>query len=155
MNEENVQYLTSESFKKIKNDYDILKNETVPEVAKRIDEAKQQGDLAENAEYHQAKEDMSWAQGKLLELENILNHAQIIQNKKSGDEVSVGSVVTVKVEGAKREYTIVGSQEVDPGSGKISNESPLGEALLGKKAGDKVAVDVPAGKKIFEIMGIK
>ena len=138
----------------LKKEYETVRESTIPDIAKRIDEAKQQGDLSENAEYHQAREDMSWAQGRLKELEQIINNSKIIANHK-GDTIVVGSCVTVKVEGQEREYSIVGPQEVKPAKGLISNESPLGQALLDHKVGDKVEVTVPAGKQVYEILKIK
>ena len=149
-----IQYLTAESLTTLKKEYEQLKNSTIPEIAKRIDEAKQQGDLSENAEYHQAREDMSWAQGKLLELERIINNAQIIVKDQS-DVVAVGSVITVSLNNQKKQYTIVGPQEINPAKGLISNESPLGEAFLAHKVGDRVEVKVPSGKMVYEILDIK
>lgn len=149
-----IHYLSAESLQDLKKEYNQLKDIKIPEIARRIDEAKQQGDLSENAEYHQAREDMSWAQGRLLELEQIINNAKIIVNKTTG-VVEVGSTLTVKVNGQKKDYTIVGPQEINPAKGLISNESPLGEAFLGHKAGDKVEIRVPSGKVVYEILGIK
>ncbi|MDD2757874.1 MAG: transcription elongation factor GreA [Patescibacteria group bacterium] len=151
-----TQYITQGSLDDLRTELDLLKNKKIPEIANRIDEAKQQGDLSENAEYHQAKEDMAWAQGRLLELEQLLSNVQIIEERtsKNGEAVMVGQTVTVEVNGAKKEYTIVGPQEADPFSGKISNESPLGEAFIGRTAGESVAVDTPAGKQVYKILKI-
>jgi transcription elongation factor GreA len=115
---------------------------------------KQQGDLSENAEYHQAREDMSWAQGRLKELEQIITNSKLITSQK-GNNIVVGSVVVIKINGQEREYTIVGPQEVNPAKGLISNESPLGQALIGHKAGDKIEFKAPAGKQIYEVIKIK
>ncbi len=150
-----IHYLTVESLATLKADYDKLNNKTIPEIAKRIDEAKQQGDLSENAEYHQAREDMSWARGKVQELDRILQNAKIIVKSEDDKTVSVGSTATVRVNEKEKEYTIVGPQEVDVTKGYISNESPLGSALLGSKLKDKVEVATPAGKQIYEIIKIK
>lgn len=152
--DDEIQYLSEESLAALKKELETMETTTIPDIAKRIDEAKQQGDLSENAEYHQAREDMSWAQGRLLELQHIVTNARIIENKQS-DVVAVGSTVVVKVNGKEKEYTIVGPQEVDPAKGKISNESPLGEAFIGHKAGDKVDVHTPAGKLTYEIRKIQ
>jgi transcription elongation factor GreA len=151
--EEAIQYLSADSLATLKTEFEKLKDVTIPEIAKRIDEAKQQGDLSENAEYHQAREDMSWAQGRLRELEQIINNAQIIHHQKSG-VVAVGSKLTVKVAGQTRSYTIVGPHEINPSKGYISNESPLGEAFLGHKAGDSVDVKVPAGTSTYKIVEV-
>lgn len=149
-----MHYLTAGSLEELKKELINLKDYKIPEIAKRIDEAKQQGDLSENAEYHQAREDMSWARGRLQELEQIINNAQIIIKKKS-NVVTVGSTITIEVNGSERQYTIVGPQEANPVQGFISNESPLGAAFLNHEAGDSVEVNVPAGKVIYKIKTIK
>jgi len=151
----NTQYLTEESLKNIKKELENLRNKTIPDIAKRIDEAKQQGDLSENAEYHQAREDMSWAQGRAKELEHLIQNSQIFEKNKNNDTISLGCTVVVKINGKEKEYTIVGPQEIDPSKGYISNESPLGQAFLKHKVKDKVEVLAPAGKLIYEIISIK
>lgn len=152
--EEPIHYLSAHSLESLRKEYENIKDTTIPDIAKRIDEAKQQGDLSENAEYHQAREDMAWAQGRLKELEQIINNSKIITNQK-GDSVVVGSHVIVKVGEQEKEYAIVGPQEVKPAQGLISNESPLGQALLGHKVGDKIEVTVPSGKQLYQILKIK
>lgn len=152
--EDQIQYLTADSLDALKKELENLKSVKIPDVARRIDEAKQQGDLSENAEYHQAREDMSWAQGRLQEVEHIINNSQIIVHKKTGT-VQIGSALTVSVNGKKKDYTIVGPQEINPAKGFISNESPLGEAFIGHKVGDKVEVTTPAGKIAYEILEIR
>ncbi len=152
--DEPIHYLSADSLEELKKESDTLRNVTIPEIAKRIDEAKQLGDLSENAEYHQAREDMSWAQGRLLEVEQIINNAEIIVKQKTG-MVSVGSTLTVRINGKEKQYTIVGPQEIDPARGMISNESPLGEAFLGHRTGDRVEVSAPSGKVVYEILEIR
>lgn len=152
--DEPIHYLTTESLAELKKEYETIKNSTIPEIAKRIDEAKQQGDLSENAEYHQAREDMSWTRGRLLKLEKIIANASIIVKQGTG-VVSVGSTLTVTAGGKEKKYTIVGPQEINPMKGLISNESPLGEAFLGHKAGETVEVTTPAGKAKYKILEIK
>lgn len=152
--EENIHYLSAESLEELKKEYFNLKNSTIPEIAKRIDEAKQQGDLSENAEYHQAREDMAWAQGRLVEVEKIISNAKIIVKQSSG-VVSVGDTITVEINGKNKQYTIVGPQEINPAKGLISNESPLGEAFLNHKVGDKIEISVPSGKMVYTIKEIK
>ncbi|MFA6548062.1 MAG: transcription elongation factor GreA [Candidatus Magasanikbacteria bacterium] len=151
----NIQYLTEASLKNLKAELETIRNKTIPDIARRIDEAKQQGDLSENAEYHQAREDMSWIQGRVIELEQLLQNAEIIQKNSNNDIVSIGSTVTVKFNGKTKDYTIVGPQEIDPLKGFISNESPLGQAFLKHQVKDKVEVVTPAGKQIYEITAIK
>ena len=153
--EQTVHYLTPVSLENLNKEKDEVENKTIPDIAERIDEAKQQGDLSENAEYHQAREDMSWAQGRLAEIERILQNVQIFKAKSGQDEVALGSTAVVKINGKEKEYTVVGPQEADPAKGYISNESPLGEALLGKSKGDKIKVTTPAGEQIYEIVKIK
>lgn len=152
---EETHYLTADSLSTLQAEYDKLNNKTIPEIAKRIDEAKQQGDLSENAEYHQAREDMSWARSRVTELDQILQNAKIFVKSEDSKVVSVGSTVTIEISGKEKEYTIVGPQEVDVAKGYISNESPLGNALVGAKVGEKVEVVSPAGKQIYKINKIK
>lgn len=151
--EDAIHYLSEQSLATLRQEYETIKNTRIPEIAKTIDEAKQQGDLSENAEYHQAREDMSWAHGRLKELEQIINNSKLITSQK-GDTIVVGSKVILKINGGEKTYHIVGPQEVNPAQGFISNESPLGQALLGHKIGDKVEVAVPAGKQLYEIKKI-
>ncbi|MBI2444445.1 MAG: transcription elongation factor GreA [Candidatus Magasanikbacteria bacterium] len=152
--EDSAQYLTAHSLAQLQEEYRQLKDETIPEIARRIDDAKQQGDLSENAEYHQAREEMSWAQGQLQDLENILGNAQLIVSQPS-DVVTIGNTIAVKTGATLRTYTIVGPQEINPAQGYISNESPLGEAFLGHRVGDTVTVKTPAGSSQYEILEIK
>ena len=146
-----INYLSKESLESLKKEYDDVKYNQIPAVANKINEAKQQGDLSENAEYHQAKEEMAWAQGRLLELENLIGNAVVIEKEKTGGKVEIGSTVKIKVNGTEKTYQIVGAQEADPLNGKISNESPLGNAFLGHKTGDKVEVKTPSGTQTYEI----
>lgn len=152
--DDQINYLTQDSLEALKREFEHLKNVKIPEIAKRIDEAKQQGDLSENAEYTQAREDMSWAQGRLQELDQVLASAQIIRPQQTG-VVAVGSTLTVKINGSVKTYHIVGPQEINPAKGYISNESPLGEAFIGHKQGDEVEVNVPSGKMIYKITEVK
>ncbi len=152
--DETIQYITSESLNELKKELEKIKNSTIPEIAKRIDEAKQQGDLSENAEYTQAREDMAWAQGHVQELEQIIANAKIIVPHKT-DTVAVGSTIVATVNEKEKTYTIVGPQEINPSKGLISNESPLGEAFIGHRVGDSVVVTTPAGKMKYTITQIK
>lgn len=152
--DDQIKYLSAQSLTQITAETENIKNVKIPEIAKRIDEAKQQGDLSENAEYHQAREDMAWAQGRLRELEQIINTSQVITKSNVAGVVGVGSVVEVKVNGNKKTFTIVGPQETNPAKGFISNESPLGEAFLGHSEGDKIKVKVPAGEVTYQIIKI-
>ena len=157
MSEDSTQYLSQDKKDALEKELVELRSVKIPQIAKRIDEARQMGDLSENAEYHAARDEMGWVQARTKELEYILDNAEIITqgSGKKSDWVSLGSTVTVLVNGKKKEFTIVGGPEADPISGQISNESPLGQAFLGKKAGDQVKVCVPAGAQMYEILEIK
>lgn len=158
--DENQQYLSEDKFKDFEAELADLKENKIPIIAKRIDDARQMGDLSENAEYHAARDEMSWAQTRVKEIDNIIKTSMIINittndDEKNDNKVRVGSIVRIKTNKIERSYSIVGAQEADPLTGKISNESPLGKALLGSKKGDKVEVSVPAGSQIYEILEIK
>ncbi len=157
MTDDNTQYISAEKLQALKDEFKNLREVRVSELAKRIDDARQMGDLSENAEYHAAREEMSWVQSRIKELEFILQNAQLITSGGSigSKNITIGAVIVVLLNGKKREYTIVGAQEAEPAIGKISNESPLGQAFLGKKKGDKVSVTVPAGVQEYEILEIK
>jgi len=148
---DDTQYLSLHKLEELKAELRLLKEQKIPDLAKRIDEAKQLGDLSENAEYHQAREDMSWAQSRAKEIEHILSNVQIVSDTGSGDVISIGSTILVGVNDKEKKFTIVGAQEANPLTGKISNESPLGAAFMGKKKGDKVHVQVPAGVQTYII----
>ncbi|OGH78175.1 MAG: hypothetical protein A2469_04150 [Candidatus Magasanikbacteria bacterium RIFOXYC2_FULL_40_16] len=156
MTDEQRTYLSQEKFDALTKELSKIKEEEIPKIAKRIDSAKQMGDLSENAEYHAAREEMAWIQSRVKELNYILSNSEIISDagKSNQDFVSIGSKIEVKIDGQTREYTIVGVQEADPLSRKISNESPLGRAFLGKSKGDQVEVKVPAGIQIYKIISI-
>ncbi|KKR49191.1 MAG: Transcription elongation factor GreA [Candidatus Magasanikbacteria bacterium GW2011_GWC2_40_17] len=151
--EDNLTYLTPEGLEKIKSEISSLKNK-LHEVSEHIEKAKELGDLSENAEYHEAKDDFAFTQGRIQELEAITMRAQIVP-KSSRDMVSIGSSVKIKSDkGRESEYSIVGSNEADPLRGKISNESPLALAFLGKKRGDRVEVKTPTGSTGYQILEI-
>ena len=149
-------YLTSEGRQKLKDELDYLKKTKRSEIAIRIKEAKELGDLSENAEYADAREEQSFVEGRILELEEILKNARVIDPKNSAPgTVDIGDTIVIKRNEKKFEYTIVGSNEASPSEGRISNESPLGKSFLGKKKGDKVEVKAPKGIVIYEIIQIK
>lgn len=153
---DNVQYFTPQGLEELKKEFEELKDKKIPDIANLIDEAKQQGDLSENAEYQQAKEEMAWAQGRLQEIQYLLDNAKVLHSvEKKQDVVVVGSTVVVKLGVITKSYTIVGQHEASPLQGKISNESPLGQAFLGQAVGEKVVVNIPAGKQIYEILEIR
>jgi transcription elongation factor GreA len=126
------------------------------EVASRLHEAMEDGELIENAEYEAAKNEQAFVEGRILEIEHMLSSAQEIKRSRAKDMVRIGSTVEVKQDGSSKEtYTIVGAAEANPKEGLISNESPLGHALLQGKIGDKIEVEAPAGTLNFKIVTIK
>lgn len=155
---DNPVYLTEEGLKKLKEELEYLVNIRRKEVAKQIAEAKAEGDISENAGYDEAKNAQAFLEGKIRELEIKLKNAHVIDDSMTpANEVALGRTVIVCESEAedKEVYTIVGSTEADPGNGRISNESPLGKSLLGKKVGDKVVVKTPGGEIEFTILGIE
>jgi transcription elongation factor GreA len=140
-------YLTREGYDKLQEELDFLRTERRQEIAQRLHEAMEGGELIENAEYEAAKNEQAFVEGRIKELEILLATARIVAEVPSSDCVQVGSTVTICEEGTDEEevYTIVGAAEANPSIGKISNESPLGKALINKKPGDKAQVDAPAG----------
>lgn len=122
-------------------------------IAEKIAIARDFGDLSENAEYSAAKEEQAHVESRIAEIENILQNSSVIE-VKSNDRVEVGNTVDLKTSGKTATYTVVGSVEADPMNGKISNESPIGQALLSKKVGDKVSIQTPRGTTEYEVVKI-
>ena len=147
--------LTEEGLKKLKDELKVLKEDRRHEVIERIQEAVSHGDLSENADYAQAKEEQAFIEGRIQELEDMVKNAQIIEHKSDHNLVSIGSTVSIRMNGKDLKYTIVGANEANPASGKISNESLVGRALLGAKRGDKIPVETPSGKTEYEIINIE
>jgi len=149
-----MKYITSQKLKELIKELDSLKQKR-GEISERIHIAQDMGDLSENAEYTEAKEAQAFNEGKIKELEEIIKNAVIISKKNSCNFVEVGCELTVQNKIGKRTFFIVGSEEADPAEGKISNESPLGRAFLGKKKGEEVLVQTPNGKIHYKILEIK
>jgi len=153
-----INYLTAEAYKKLKEELEYLRKVKRKEIAQRVQEAKELGDLSENADYQKAKEDQAALESRIIELEEFLKRAVIIQPKKT-DRVEIGSIIEVEnlsqSTSKKQVFTIVGSHEAQPLEGRISNESPLGKAFLGKKVGEIVDVETPKGKVQYKILKIK
>jgi transcription elongation factor GreA len=146
--------LTQEGLVKLNDELKYLVNEKRKEVIERIREAAAHGDLSENADYAQAREEQSFIEGRIQEIEDMIKNAEIITASNQHSVVTIGSTVTVKINGQEKKYTIVGSNEANPIQGKISNESLVGRALLGKKLGDKFKVTTPAGEMEYEVTAI-
>jgi len=149
-------YVTADGLKKLEEELETLRTVKRAEVAQRLHEAMEDGELIENAEYEAAKNEQAFVEGRILELEHMIAQAQIIQPKKSSGVVRIGNTVVVQ-EGSNppETYTIVGAAEANPKDGLISNESPLGQALLERKIGDEVDVKAPAGVLRFKIVKMK
>jgi transcription elongation factor GreA len=124
------------------------------QIADRIKQARELGDLSENAEYQTAREEQDRLEAKISELEHVLQNSQIIKKPKADGQVRLGSTVSLKDGGKPLQYQVVGTMEADPTHGKISDESPIGQALLGKKIGDKVEIKTPAGSHTYKVVEI-
>lgn len=150
-----MEYLTPEKKKELEDELNQLKTVRRKEIADALEYAKSLGDLSENAEYHQAREDQANCEDRITHLETVLKNA-VIADKHSTGTVGIGTKVTVVKKGEKeeRQFTLVGSEESDSFTGKISNESPLGRALLGKTKGDTVSVAAPKGEMTYTIKSI-
>ena len=149
-------YLTPEGAAKLKQELEELKGPRRQELAKRLRSAIQMGDLSENADYHKAKEDQGFLEGRIQEIEYMLRNAVLIEPNGSTDTVGIGNHVTIQEMGSAEEtYHVVGAKEADPRNGKISNESPIGRALMDHKVGDTVQVETPGGKISFKILKIE
>lgn len=148
-------YLSAEGKARLEAELHELKTVTRREIADKIENAKSLGDLSENAEYHEAKNQLAFVEGRILEIENILKNASVIEEGGGGDTVQIGSTINVASRDETRTYTIVGVDETDPAEGRISNESPLGRAFIGRRVGDLVTVETPGGAREWEIVSIK
>jgi transcription elongation factor GreA len=148
-------FLTPEGYQKLEEELDLLKNVRRPEVAAAIHEAKMDGDVSENAGYEEAKRQQAFLEGRIITVETMLKNAVLIEANGPSDTVILGSRVTVVEDGFDPEtYTIVGSAEANPGDGRISNESPLGKALIGRMEGDTVAFETPGGQVQMKLISI-
>jgi transcription elongation factor GreA len=147
-------YISRDGLEKLRRELDETVSLRRPEVAQRIHDAKEHGDLSENAEYEDAKNEQAFVEGRIQMLEALIKNATIIDENHSIEYVQIGSTVTVKGPDGEEAFTIVGSTEARPVEGRISNESPVGRALLGRKKGDSVTVRVPAGDISYTVLGI-
>ena len=149
-------FLTPEGYKKLEKELKHLINVRRPEVARAIHEAKMDGDVSENAGYEEAKRQQGFLEGRIMTIQGMLDSAVIIEASGPSDTVILGSKVTVAENGFDPEqYVIVGSAESDPGGGRISNQSPLGRALMGHRVGDRVSFEAPGGRVEMELLEIE
>ncbi len=157
--EDNVIYITPEGLEKIKEELDYLKNVKRVEISEKLQKAIAEGDLSENADYHDTKEQQSFTEGRIRDLENSLRRAKLIEEDgRPGNQIRVGSTVVIAevgFEDEEEEYRIVGIHEADPSLGLISNESPIGQALLGARRGQTITAQTPRGEIQFKVLEIK
>lgn len=154
MTNKNEFYLTKDGVEALKAELHQLTTVQRPKLAERLKEAREMGDLKENAQYDAARDEQGFTEGRIAEIEHILKHTSLIGGTKGG-KVGLGSTVHVALEDGQAKYTIVGSAEADPDEGKISNESLIGQALLGRMAGDEVEIVVPAGTMKYKITTVE
>lgn len=148
-----VYRLTQEGVDELKDEHQKLVSQRV-HVAERIKAARELGDLSENAEYQTAREEQDRLEARISELEHVLQYSQIIKHTKNTGQVQLGSSVKLRNSGKALEFKIVGTMEADPLEGKISDESPIGKALLGKKVGDKAELKTPAGVHVYKLVDV-
>ena len=150
--------LTEEGLARLEEELKHLETVRRHEVGQRIKEAKEFGDISENSEYDDAKNEQAWVESRIIEINQILAHATIISSPKKNDKVSLGSKVELKdaENGEVHIYQVVGSAEADPGNMKISNESPVGQAIIGRKKGESVPVTLPSGRVLeYTVLAIR
>lgn len=149
-------FVTQEGLEELKKELHNLQKIKRPEVLDRVSKAREMGDLSENSEYHAARDELSLIDGRVEELSEIMKNVQIIEEDPSDGSVKIGSKVNLHINGKKKDvFTIVGEWEADPRNKKISHESPIGKALIGKGVGDEVEVEAPAGKIKYTILEVK
>jgi transcription elongation factor GreA len=146
--------LTKDGLATLKSELSELRDVKRPKLVERLSNARSQGDLSENSDYQSAREELEFLDGRIDELEEVIKTATVVAEVKGGG-IGVGTKVTVKVNGKKTIFDIVGEWEADPVNKKIAHDSPLGAALVGKKVGDKVEVEAPAGKVNYEILEVE
>jgi len=146
-------HISKEGLQKMKDELQYLKTDKRQEIANRIEKAKDLGDLSENADYTEAKESLAFNEGRILDLQDAIMRALVIENQTS-DAVTIGCRVKVSVNGKEKDFNIVGSTEADPVKGLISNESPIGRALIGKKVGETAEVSAPSGLIRYTVVSI-
>ncbi|EKD58984.1 MAG: transcription elongation factor GreA [uncultured bacterium] len=150
-----VRFITKEGLEKLRTELEDRKTRLRQEIAQAIKEAKEQGDLSENAEYAEAKSQQNENESRIGELEMVIKNSQVVERDDSQKGAQMSSVVKVSFNGSEMEFTIVGSNEADPANFKISNESPLGKAFMGHNAGDTVDVTTPKGVITYKIVDVK
>ena len=147
-------YISASGLKKLEEEIEKRRRVTRREIADRIEQAKELGDLSENFEYHEAKEQQAMNEMRIAELDGMIKDSVIVEQQSGGSEISLGSTFVVSHDGVEKTYEMVGSSEADPIAGKISNESPLGGAFMGRREGETVEIEIPSGKIVYRILRI-
>ncbi|HBO17014.1 MAG: Transcription elongation factor GreA [Candidatus Moranbacteria bacterium GW2011_GWE2_35_2-] len=147
--------ITKDGLKKLQGEFEERKTKVRQEIAQAIKEAKEQGDLSENAEYSEAKRQQAENETRIAQLEVMIKNSEVVERNGNSDCVEIGSFVKVKFNGSEMEFQLVGSNETDPANMKISNESPMGKSFMGKCKGENVSVETPGGKVKYEILEVK
>jgi len=147
-------YLSAEKLEELKEELAQRQKEERRSIADKIEQAKELGDLSENFEYHEAKEQQAQNESRIVELQDMVRNAVIVEEKSGGDSIGIGAKFIVDLNGEEKTYELVGSTEADPLAGKISNETPVGMAFLGKAVGEEVEVDLPSGKVTYKVTKI-
>lgn len=147
--------ITNEGKKTLQTELKFLVEEKRPKIVDRLANARSQGDLSENSDYANAKEELEFLDGRIDEIEDVLKNAKVVASAKGASQAGIGAKVTVKVNTKEVTYYIVGEWEADPKNQKISHTSPLGQALTGKKKGETAEVEAPAGKVVYEILRVE
>jgi len=148
--------VTKPGLESLKNELEELVHVKRPKLVERLERARNEGDLSENSDYINAKEELEFLDGRIDELKNVVENAAVVSEKRgNGNHIDVGTTVIVETSGSRHEFHIVGEWEADPGQKKISHESPLGRELVGKKVGETAEVEAPAGKIIYKVLEIK
>ena len=147
--------LTKTGFEKLQSDLSNLKKTGLPDAINRLQKARSMGDLKENSEYSAAKENLAFVENRVFELEQMIQQAEVIDESSNHALISLGMPFTIVVNDEEKQITIVGEYEADPLNGKYSVTSPIGKALLGKKAGDMIEVEIPAGKIVYQIKSLQ
>jgi transcription elongation factor GreA len=148
-------YLTPDGLAKLTEELEVLKTSRRRETIVRVERARELGDLRENADYQDAKEELGWIEGRILELTDMIRRAVTVGEDRRTDIVTLGCTVLVRRDGGEKSFRIVGAAEADPLAGRISNESPLGLVLIGRRLGEKAEINVPSGRVTYEIVEIK
>jgi len=154
MSKQNLQ-ITKKGYEALEKELDQLVNTKRPKLVERLSRSRREGDLSENSDYANARDDLEFLDGRISELEDFLKNAEIVKTNGGTTQVSLGNTVKVKVGDNEQIYFIVGEWEADPNEKKISHTSPLGQALVGKKVGDKTEVEAPVGKLVYEVVSIE